>query len=115
MRRLTLPLLLVATIAGCGGGEPSSSAPAAPLSGTVEVGMNRLKFEPADITVRTGTSIVWTNLENVPHNVVSEEAGLASELIQKDGTYEKTVATPGEYGYVCTLHPGMEGTITVVE
>lgn len=77
--------------------------------------MDRLKFEPADITVAAGSKIVWTNLESIPHNVVSERAGLASELIQKDETYEHTADKPGDFVYVCTLHPGMDGTITVVE
>ena len=114
--RLSLPLLLTAAIAGCGEGEESSSpAPAEQQSGTVEVGMDKLKFVPADITVTAGTTIVWTNLEDIPHNVVSERAGLGSELIQKDGTYEYTADKLGEFVYVCTLHPGMDGTITVVE
>ena len=117
VRRLSVLLLLLAlTIAGCGGDDEADS-PAAPgaQSGTVEVGMDELKFDPADITVKVGTKIVWTNLEDIPHNVVSERAGLGSELIQKDGTYEHTVDKPGEFVYVCTLHPGMDGTLTVVE
>lgn len=115
-RRLGLTLVLAVAIAGCGGGEGSSSpSPAEPLSGTVEVGMDELEFDPADITVTAGTKIVWTNLEEVPHNVVSERAGLGSELIRKGGTYEYTAERLGEFVYVCTLHPGMDGTITVVE
>ena len=123
MPRFTLPLALLAslTLAACGGGdEPSSSssepaASAEPQTGTVDVGMNRLKFDPESITVKTGAKIVWTNNENVPHDVVAQEgADFRSEVFGEGKTFEYTAKEPGEISYVCTLHPGMDGTITVV-
>jgi len=63
-----------------------------------------------------GTRIVWTNRENVPHNVVAQSgAQFESEAFDQGKTYEYVAKTPGEIAYVCTLHPGMEGTITVVQ
>ena len=47
--------------------------------------------------------------------MAEEGADFESELIQKDGTYEYTADAAGTIEYVCTLHPGMDGTITVVE
>jgi plastocyanin len=121
MSRALLPLALVAvlSLAACGD-DPSSSADAgtadAPLTGTVDVGMNRLKFDPDKITVKTGAKIVWTNLENVPHDVEAREgADFDSEVFGQDETYEYTTEKAGEIAYVCTLHPGMDGTITVVD
>jgi plastocyanin len=116
---LALALTTLVALAGCGGGDESSSSsePAtAPQTGTVDVGMNRLKFDPEDITVKTGAKIVWTNRENVPHDVAAKEgADFKSEVFGQGKTYEYTADQAGTISYVCTLHPGMDGTITVVD
>lgn len=131
MRRLLLaPLTAVAlAFAGCGDdatdttSTPAAEAPAAttepaeaPAAGgdTAQVGMKGLKFEPRDITVKAGTTVTWTNNEDIPHNVVAEEgADFESDTFGRDGTFEFEAAKAGTVRYVCTLHPGMEGTITV--
>ena len=131
MRRLLLaPLTAVAlAFAGCGGdatdttSTPAADAPAAttepaeaPATGgdTAQVGMKGLKFEPRDITVKAGTTVTWTNNEDIPHNVVAEEgANFESDTFGRDGTFEFKAAKAGTVRYVCTIHPGMEGTITV--
>ena len=115
MLRATLPLLLAAAIAaGCGSDDEESAAPAAP-AGENQVGMKDLKFVPDAITVKAGDTITWTNQESVPHNVVNAQEGEQpkSELFNEGGTYEFTPKEPGKIDYVCTIHPGMEGTITV--
>lgn len=124
MPRVLLPLALTAVVAlaGCGGSDEPSSSPesggeaATPQTGTVAVGLNRLKFEPADITVRTGAKIVWTNLENVPHDVTAQDgADFKSKVFGEGETFQYTAEKAGTIKYVCTLHPGMDGTITVVD
>ena len=131
MRRLLLaPLTAVAlAFASCGGdatdttSTPAADAPAAttepaeaPAAGgdTAQVGMKGLKFEPRDITVKAGTTVTWTNNEDIPHNVVAEEgATFESDTFGRDGTFEFKTAKAGTVRYVCTIHPGMDGTITV--
>ncbi len=115
MLRATLPLLLcTAALAGCGSDDEQSGAPVTP-EGTNQVGMKDLNFVPEQITVKAGETITWTNQESVPHNVVNAEEGEQpkSELFNEGGTYEFTPKEPGKIDYVCTIHPGMEGTITV--
>lgn len=121
MSRALLPLTIAAVLSLTACGDDSSSSPDAgtpdaPLTGTVDVGMNRLKFEPDAIVVKTGAKIVWTNKENVPHDVVAEEgADFKSKVFGENQTYSYTTEQAGEIKYVCTLHPGMDGTITVVD
>lgn len=115
LRPLLLALTATLTLAACGEDSSSTATPAEPQTGRVDVGMNRLKFEPDSITVKTGATVVWTNKENVPHDVVAEEgADFASDQFGEGGTFEWTAKAPGTVKYVCTLHPGMDGTITVV-
>jgi plastocyanin len=45
--------------------------------------------------------------------VVSDKGAFNSGDPQKDGTFNFVFAQPGEYKYVCTVHPGMDGTIVV--
>ncbi len=127
MRRLLLvPLTAVAlAVAGCGDddaetAQTTSSAPAATESapaasgGKSRIGMKGLQFIPKDVTVKVGTKVTWVNDEEIPHNVVAEEgADFQSDTFGLDGTYEFEAEEAGVVKYVCTIHPGMEGTLTV--
>ena len=131
MRRfLLISLTAVAlAVAGCGedstdtastaseappaAASPSTSTPAAEGE-AVEVGMKGLQFEPKDVTVKVGTTVAWKNNEDIPHNVVAEEgADFESDTFGKDGTFEFKAEKAGTVKYVCTIHPGMAGTLTV--
>ncbi len=91
---------------------PSTSTPAE--EGALEIGMKGLQFAPKDVTVKVGATITWKNLEDVGHNVVAEDgADFESDTFGKGGTYEFKAEKPGSVKYVCTIHPGMQGTITV--
>jgi plastocyanin len=104
--------LLPATFAACGGNDAaSSSTPRKPG----QIGMKDLKFAPADATVKAGQKVTWTNEESVPHNVVSDDGQLKSSTFGKDGTYSFTPKKAGDISYVCTLHPGMKGTLKVTK
>lgn len=120
MLRLILPLLATAALlSACGSDDEETSGsttPAASGSGT-RVAMKDLKFVPADLTVKVGQTVTWVNEEGVPHNVVNTQEGKQpkSELFGEGQTYEFTPREPGKIEYVCTIHPGMEGTLTVEE
>ena len=82
----------------------------------VSVGMKDIKFVPEKISASVGQKIVWTNNEDVPHNVTAEEgADFKSDTLQKDQTFEYTPTKAGTIAYVCTIHPGQNGTITVTK
>ncbi len=109
--------LLGLVTAACGGSatEPTttddtSGAGAVATDPTVDVSDN--DFTPTSLTVEAGTTVTWVWEGNALHNVVGES--FESE-IQAEGTFDHRFDDPGTYTYVCTLHPGMNATVTVVE
>ena len=122
MRRLAIPLTLLALLAAaCGGddddggngGGGGTSAAACP-SGSVEIKMADIKFDPAEATAGVGQEICWINEDTIEHDAVAESgATFESELFGKGETFTTTVDAPGTVDYICTVHPGMTGTITV--
>jgi plastocyanin len=77
-----------------------------------KVMIDNFTFEPAQLTVKAGTTVTWTNRDDIPHTVVS--AGkFRSKTMDTDGTFTFTFTVAGEYKYFCSLHPHMTGTIRV--
>jgi plastocyanin len=119
MHRLATPVLVLALFAAAcggddgGGGEQGSSSEACP-SGAVVITMVDIKFDPKDATAGAGDEICWVNEDTIEHNAVDEEGGaFKSELFGKGKTFTTTIDEPGTIEYVCTVHPGMTGTLTI--
>ncbi len=76
------------------------------------VHIDNFTFEPAQLTVKVGTTVTWTNRDDIPHTVVS--AGkFRSKTMDTDGTFSFTFTAAGDYKYFCSLHPHMTGTVKV--
>jgi plastocyanin len=118
MRRLSLILAVLALgLAACGGddggGEQGASSEACP-DGAVVIEMVDIKFDPEDATAGVGQEICWINEDSIDHNAVAESgANFESELFGKGETFTTSVDQPGTVDYVCTIHPGMVGTLMV--
>lgn len=117
-------LALVFFLGACGGGsetsestadEPANTAPA--VSGGVttdKVEISEFNFKPGSITVKAGTTVTWTNLDNFAHTVKVEGAATGeSPKIEKGGTFGQTFDKSGSFPYICGIHNSMTGTITV--
>ena len=66
------------------------------------------------MTVRVGQAVVWTNGDSVDHNVTATAgASFHTRAFGKGGTFRFVPTRPGKIRYVCTLHPGMAGALTV--
>jgi plastocyanin len=78
-----------------------------------EVWMQGMVFNPATITVPTGTTVKWTNKASFTHNVTSATAVFSSGAMGNGSTFSFQFITAGTYPYTCTLHPGMAGTVIV--
>jgi plastocyanin len=95
---------------------PASSAPV--QSGTVNVAYRNIAINPDTIRVKVGSTIKWTDYDDVTHNVTSESgpAHFASANLTEGSTFSYKVTKPGIIHYQCTYHPAsMNGTIEVVQ
>jgi len=117
MRLGALAICLVLALAGCGSDDdeaaPSGGEGAAEKAPNT-VGMKDIAFDPGQLTVKAGDTVKWVNNEEVEHNVVATKgATFKSDNFGIDGTFEFKTEKAGEIAYVCTIHPGMDGSITV--
>src|SRR4051812_41987820 len=75
--------------------------------------MDGTTFRPETLTVKAGTTVTWINTDPFPHNVSSSRGGFRSGDLDADGRWQFRAAPTGTFPYVCTLHPGMKGTLIV--
>jgi len=84
-------------------------------SATSEVKIDNFSFGPGTITVAVGTTVTWTNRDDIPHTVVSTDDPKAfkSKVMDTDEKFSYTFAKPGTYSYFCSVHPKMTGKVVV--
>jgi plastocyanin len=136
---------LAVMAAGCGGGddddgdsgngggnapaaeEPAAEEPAAPTAedggggsgGTgpgTQVSMKDIKFNPGTVTIKAGGKVTWTNDDSVGHDVTADDFESGSPGgIDGGSTFSHTFKKAGTYNYVCSVHPGMKGSVKVTK
>ena len=79
----------------------------------VAVDITKFAFAPKEITVAPGTKITWTNHDETPHTVTSNDKSFASKGLDTDDKFEHTFASEGDFSYFCTVHPFMTGVVHV--
>ncbi|MBR0848835.1 cupredoxin family copper-binding protein [Bradyrhizobium diazoefficiens] len=80
--------------------------------GDMEVHIDNFVFEPAELKIKVGTTVTWTNRDDIPHTIVS--AGkFRSKTLDTDDKFSFTFTNTGDYKYFCSLHPHMTGMIKV--
>lgn len=79
----------------------------------VAVAIRGFKFVPAEVNIKAGETVVWTNEDSAPHTVESSDGTLKSDELSKGDTYSYTFAKSGKYDYICGIHPSMKGAVTV--
>ena len=93
-----------------GTGTPTApSAPVAPGAVTIK----NFSFNPATITVGTGTTVSWTNEDSAVHQIASDTNVFNSLNLSQGQTFQFTFTTAGTYAYHCAIHPSMKGTVVV--
>ena len=101
------------TLAALGLGAGSVMA-SAPRPDPVEVRIDNFSFGPAELKVPVGTTVTWTNHDDIPHTVVSTEKVFKSKVLDTDDTFSFTFNTPGTFPYFCSIHPKMTGKVVVL-
>ena len=108
--------MISATLRRCGVRLAVAAALSLYLGGAradeLKVTIDNFTFAPAELKVKVGDTVTWSNHDDIPHTVVS--AGkFRSKALDTDDTFSFTFTTAGEYPYFCSLHPHMTGTIKV--
>jgi plastocyanin len=78
-----------------------------------EVTIDNFSFRPQTLTVAVGTTVTWTNRDDIPHTVVSDDAVFKSKARDTDEKFSYTFDKAGTYPYHCSIHPKMTGQVVV--
>jgi plastocyanin len=105
--------------------EPAEEAPAAepaeaPAPAEVTVEMLDFTYEPLEVSVVAGTTIIWVNAGEFEHSATADDAAWDTGVYAPGGQQSITFDAPGAYPYYCLLHGtpggnGMSGTVIVTE
>jgi|SRR5579863_5081890 len=80
---------------------------------TAEVKIDNFSFGPTALTVPVGTTVTWTNRDDIPHTVVSTDGLFKSKALDTDDKFSFVFSKPGTYPYFCSIHPKMTGQVVV--
>jgi plastocyanin len=79
-----------------------------------EIKIDNFSFGSMTLTVAAGTTVTWTNNDDVPHTVVSEDkTTFRSRALDTGEKFSYTFTKPGKYPYFCSVHPKMLAEIVV--
>ena len=110
--RFASVLILLITLAQAVGLASAAHADQAAASATISI--DNFTFAPKPLTVKVGTTVVWTNNDDIPHSIVDKDRKLfRSKALDTGDTFSFTLVNPGNYDYFCGLHPHMTGRVVV--
>jgi plastocyanin len=117
-RSVSIAGLGVALVLGMlcfGTSQKSHMASAQEKMSTMEVKIDNFSFGPVTLTVPVGTTVTWTNRDDIPHTVVStdEPKTFKSKVLDTDEKFSFTFSKAGTYPYFCSIHPKMTGKVIV--
>lgn len=104
-----LPSPAASVAASMAASPAASQAPAASDAITIQ----NFAFAPASLTVKSGATVTWTNMDSPKHSVKWDDGTTGSDPLATGATYTRTFATAGTFTYVCGIHASMKGTIVV--
>lgn len=119
MKKLMAMLALGILLLGCTSYNappatpPSNNTGPLPSGGSEEpvVHIKDFAFNPAEVIVRRGGIVTWVNDDSVPHLVKFPD--FQSAALAPGDSFEHKFDAPGEFSYVCGIHPSMQGKVTV--
>jgi plastocyanin len=108
-------VLVVAGLLLMAGTQKSQAAgPGDKPRDAIEVKIDNFSFGPVTMTVAEGTTVTWTNSDDVPHTVVSDDkTTFKSQALDTGEKFSYTFTKPGKYAYFCSVHPKMTAEVVV--
>ncbi|HEY0897258.1 MAG TPA: plastocyanin/azurin family copper-binding protein [Sphingobacteriaceae bacterium] len=77
------------------------------------VSIEHLAFVPDTIAISTGSTVTWTNQENLPHTVTADDESFTSPTLQTGRTFTHTFTVPDTVPYHCSVHPAMKAVVLI--
>jgi plastocyanin len=107
-------LVMTAFVLTTGTRANSATSPGDKPASGATVKIDNFSFGPATITIPAGSTVTWTNSDDVPHVVTSDDNKMfKSKALDTDDHFSFTFAKPGTYNYYCAIHPKMTAKIVV--
>jgi plastocyanin len=78
-----------------------------------DVSIKGMKFDPAEITIKVGDSITWTNNDDRDHDVAAKDKSFKSDNLGKGDSFQHKFTKAGKFNYACSYHPRMKGVVIV--
>ena len=115
-------LIILFAVSGCSAQKTQAQPTASQSAGDSEsdsvikkdIEISGFVFNPNTLTISSGTSVVWANMDSAAHTIVSDTGDeINSDSISKGKTYVHIFNASGIYDYHCGIHPSMKGKIIV--
>jgi plastocyanin len=121
-------LSVLLTTAACGGSSAPGSTAASTTKADASVSTALLAFDPKDVRIKAGQTVTWVGGDNITHVLVegtyevgadglrtkdSDDKAFSLKLTKKGQQVSHTYDKAGTFSYFCTIHKGMNGTVTV--
>jgi len=118
VRVLSMGILLVAAFDyATSSRRQTNAATLAPRQAVNEmattVKIDNFSFSPASLEIKSGTTVTWTNADDIPHTVVSDDKVFKSKALDTDEKFSFKFDKPGTFPYFCSLHPKMTAKVVV--
>jgi plastocyanin len=91
---------------------PATASAATPPE--VPVSIVSRAYQPAELMVEAGQTVIWTNRGFGPHTVTAAGGEFDSGRLNAGESFKVTFTTPGAFAYACTIHPSMHGKVSVL-
>jgi len=108
---VVMPVLIAMLLLFAGSSRVTASDQ--PSAANVAVKIDNFVFGPQAITVPVGTTVTWTNSDDIPHTTVSTDGAFKSKVMDTDEKFSFKFTKAGTYSYYCSVHPKMTGKIVV--
>ena len=96
--------------------QPSATKHSEQTSATsAKISIGQMRFEPAVITIKKGSTVTWQQKDAMPHTVTADNKSFTSQRLGMNDEFTQTFDDTGVYKYYCAIHPSMRGEVRVVD